>query len=68
MKKGGFQQLGYWVILVSLAGCAGTSGTNNSMSAADQGLSSVGSAVQGGQQLLNAGPGAAAAAARRHRL
>ena len=62
MKKGGFQQLGYWVILVSLAGCTGTGGTNNSMSAADQGLSSVGSAVQGGQQLLNAGPGAAAAA------
>lgn len=63
MKKGGFQQLGYWVILVSLAGCAGTSGTNNSMSAADQGLSSIGGAAQGGQQLLNAGTGAGVGAA-----
>ena len=63
MKKGSFRQLGSIMILVSVAGCAGTGGTNNSLGAANQGLSSVGEAAQGGQQILNAGTSAGAAAA-----
>lgn len=63
MKKGSFQQLGSLMILVSLVGCAGTGGTNNPVGATSQGLSTVGDAAQGGQQLLNAGTGASAAAA-----
>lgn len=63
MKKGSIQQFSSLMILVSLAGCAGTGGTNNSLNAANQGLSSVEGAAQGGQQLLNAGTGVGAAAA-----
>ena len=62
MRKGSIQQFSSLMILVSLAGCAGTGGTNNSLNAANQGLSSVEGAAQGGQQLLNAGTGVGAAA------
>ncbi|MGV8712099.1 MAG: DUF2780 domain-containing protein [Nitrosomonas sp.] len=63
MKKENFLQIGSLMMLIGLAGCAGTGGTSNPLSAADQGLSSVSGAAEGGQQLLNAGTGAQAAAA-----
>lgn len=62
MKKENFQQFGSLMILIGLAGCAGTGGTNNPVDTANQGLSS-GSVAQGGQQLLSAGTGASAASA-----
>ncbi|MBL8496547.1 DUF2780 domain-containing protein [Nitrosomonas sp. JL21] len=62
MKKESFQQFGSLMILIGLAGCAGTGGTNNPVDTANQGLSS-GSVAQGGQQLLSAGTGASAASA-----
>ncbi len=58
-----FQQLSALIVLASLAGCAGTGGSNNPLGAANQGLSTVGGAAQSGQQILDAGAGAAGAAA-----
>ncbi len=63
MKTSCFQQLSALIILASLAGCAGTGGSNSTLDTASQGLSTVGSAAQSGQQILGAGAGAAGAAA-----
>lgn len=55
MNKINYIQLSAVIAVISIAGCAANSNTNNPLGTVNQGLSTVEGAAQSGKQVLNAG-------------